>query len=83
MKPLYTKGDRTDIYPILDLSINYIHIKDFGKSYIYKTIPTHQPKYILATKLNGFRNNSWTVIASYKLINEILLALNKFEYFVT
>jgi len=31
---------------------------------------------ILATKKYGFRNNSLTVKASFKLINEILLALN-------
>jgi len=30
IKPLYRKGDRTDIYPILDLSLNYIHIKGYG-----------------------------------------------------
>jgi len=31
---------------------------------------------MLANKQNGFRNNSSTEKASFKLINEILLALN-------
>jgi len=43
---------------------------------IYTRLYQHKQNNILATKQYGFRNNPWTEKSSYKLINEILLALN-------
>jgi hypothetical protein len=43
-KPLYKKGERTKITNFRPISLLYNLFKCSGKSYIYKIIPTHQPK---------------------------------------
>jgi len=72
IKPLYKIGDRMDITnfrPIYLLKIleKVIHTR------LYQHINQND---ILATEQYGFKNNPSTEIASFKLINEILLALN-------
>jgi hypothetical protein len=43
IKPLHKKGDRADVTNFRPL-FTYILFKDSGKKYIYKIVPTHQPK---------------------------------------
>ena len=76
IKPLHKKGDRTDIPNFRPISLLAYFSKILGKVIdprLYEHINQHN---ILATKQYGFRNNSSTEKAFFKLINEILLTLN-------
>jgi len=76
IKPLHKKGDRMDIKNFGPISLLTPFSKILGKV-IYTRLYQHiNQNNILANKKYGFRNNSSTEKASFKLINEILLALN-------
>jgi hypothetical protein len=75
MKSLYRKGDGTNITNFRPISLLTFFSKVIEKviyTRLYQNINQHK---ILATEQYSFRNNSSTEKASYKLINEILLAL--------
>jgi len=76
IEPLHKKGERTDITnfrpPALLTSFSKI-LEKFIYARLYEHINQNN---ILATEQYGFRNNASTEKASFKLINEILLALN-------
>jgi len=76
IKPLHKIGDRMDITNFRPLSLLTSFSKILEKV-IYTRLYQHiNQNNILATEQYGFRNNSSTEKASFKLINEILLALN-------
>ena len=66
--------DITDFRPV---SLLTSFSKILEKGYLYTRLYQHvNQNNILANEQYGFRNNSLTEKASFKLINEILLALN-------
>ena len=76
INPLHKKVDKTDIINFRPISLLTYFSKILEKV-LYTRLYQHiNQNNILATKQYGFRNNSSTEKASFKLINEILLALN-------
>jgi len=76
IKPLHKKGDGTDITNFITISLLTSFSKIMEKV-IYTRLYQHiNQNNILATEQYVFRNNTSTEKASFKLINEILLALN-------
>jgi hypothetical protein len=75
-KPLFKMGDRSSIFNRRPISI----LSSFSKvieKVVYNQLQEHLKKYsILAEELCGFRRDSSTSKAIYKLINEFLRALN-------
>jgi hypothetical protein len=76
IKPFYKEGDRTNITNFRPVSL----LTSFSKV-LEKVIYTRLYQHIiqndtLATEQYGFRNNTSTEKAFYKLINGILVALN-------
>jgi F0F1-type ATP synthase alpha subunit len=73
--PLFKKGKKTTASNYRPISI----LSSFSKvleKVMYKQLQDHLEKYnILAQEQFGFRSNSTTNTAIYKLINEILNAL--------
>jgi hypothetical protein len=75
IKPLHKKGGRKAISNFSPISLITFFSKTLRKA-IYTKLYQHINKNnILAKENYGFRNNSSTEKASFKLINEILLAL--------
>jgi hypothetical protein len=76
VKPLFKKGDRSNISNYRPISL----LSSFGKvieKIMYNQLHEHFKKYrILAEEQFGFREDSSTSKAIYKLINESLQALN-------
>ena len=76
IKPLYKKGDKMDITNYRPISLLPSFSKIFEKV-IFRRLTQHfDGNEILANEQFGFRSNSSTDLASYNLINEILMALN-------
>jgi hypothetical protein len=77
VKPSHKKGNRTDISNFRPITLLASFSKILEKGYIWDCMYQHiNWNNILATEQYGFRNNSSTEKAFFKLINEILLALN-------
>jgi F0F1-type ATP synthase alpha subunit len=76
VKPLFKKGDKSKVSNYRPIST----LSSFSKvleKVMYKQLQDHLNKYsILAQEQFGFRSDSTTNKAIYKLINEILNALN-------
>jgi hypothetical protein len=76
VKPLYKKGDRTNISNLRPISLLASFSKIF-QNVIHSKLYRHtQHNNILANDQYGFRRNSSTEKASYKLIHDILSALS-------
>jgi hypothetical protein len=73
-KAIVKKGDRTNISNYRPISLLTSSSKIFEKVILYHHI--NQIIYVLVNKQYGFRNSSSMEKASFKLINDILLALN-------
>ena len=77
VKPLFKKGDKNNISNYRPISSLSSFSKVFEKV-MYNQLQEHLKKFnILAEEESGFRKDSSKNKAIYKLINEILLALNK------
>ena len=76
IKPLHKKGDRTDITNFRPVSLLTSYSKILEKVIYIRFYQHIKQNNILATEEFGFRNNSSTEKALFKLINKILLALN-------
>ncbi|MCL1934791.1 MAG: reverse transcriptase domain-containing protein [Defluviitaleaceae bacterium] len=76
IKPLHKKGGRTAITNFRPISLITFFSKILRKVIYTKLYQYINKNNILAKEKYGFRNNSSTEKASFKLINEILLALN-------
>jgi hypothetical protein len=75
MKPLHKKGEKSNISNYRPISLLTSFSKIFEK--IIFTRPHHlSDNHILAREQFGFRNESSTDSASFKLINDILTPLN-------
>jgi len=76
VKPLFKKGDKTKLLNYRPISI----LSSFSKvleNVMYKQLQDHSNKHtILAQEQFGFRSDSTTNKAIYKLFNETLNALN-------
>ena len=76
VKPLFKKGDKTKLLNYKAISI----LSSFSKvleKVLYKQLQDHLNKHsILAQEESGFRSDSTTNKAIYKLTNETLNALN-------
>jgi len=76
INPIFKKVNKTEMLNYRPVSLLTSFSKVFGKV-IYKRLHYHiKHNNILAKERYGSRNNSSTEIASYKLINNILKALN-------
>jgi hypothetical protein len=76
VKPLFKKGDRSNIsnYRPISLLSSFAKVIEIN---IYNQLQEHLKKYrILAEEQFGFREDSSTSKAIYKLINESLQAVN-------
>jgi hypothetical protein len=75
-KPAFKNADKLNISNYRPISILTASSKVF-KKVIYARLYQHlSQNKILLNEQSGFRNNSSTELASFKLINEILLAVN-------
>jgi len=76
IKPLYRKGEMTNIsiYRSISLLISFLNI--FEKIIFTRLIHHLDYNHILADEQFGFRTKSSTDLASYKLINVVLTSLN-------
>jgi len=76
VKPSFKKGDKNNISDYRPISLLSSFSKVFEKA-MYNQLQEHLNKFsILAEEHFGFRNDSSTNKAIYKLISETLLALN-------
>ena len=76
IKPIYKKGDKTQIANYRPISLLPVFSKIFEKV-LYKRLYNHlSSNNILAKEQFGFRCNTSTEMAIYTLINSILLSLN-------
>jgi hypothetical protein len=76
VKPLFKKGDNRDIRNYRPISLPTSFSKIFEKM-IYMRLSKHVIyNAILSSELYGFRSNSSTEKAMFKLLNYILHALN-------
>ena len=76
IKPIYKKGDKTQISNYRPISILPVFSKIFEKV-LYKRLYNHLSlNNILAKEQFGFRCNTSTEMAIYTLINNILSSLN-------
>jgi len=76
VKPLFKKGDKNNISNYRPISLLSSFSKVFEKA-MYNQLQEHLNKFnILAEEQFGFRKDSSTNKAIYKLISETLLALN-------
>jgi hypothetical protein len=75
IEPFFKKGDRTNISDCRPISVLVAFSKIFEK-FIYSRLYHINQNNILVNEQYGFRNSS-TEKASFKLINDILLTLNK------
>jgi len=76
MKPIYKKGDKTQITNYRPISLLPVLSKIFEKV-LYKRLYNHlSSNNILVKEQFGFRCNTSTEMAIYALINNILLSLN-------
>jgi len=76
IKPLYKKGERTDITNYRPISLLPSFSKIFEKIIFRRLIQHFDCNETLANELFGFRRKSSTELASFNLINDILMALN-------
>jgi len=74
--PIHKKGNRIDITNFRPISLLTSFSKILEKVIFARLYQHIDQNNILATEQFGFRNNSSTEKASFKLINEVLLALN-------
>jgi len=75
VKPLFKKGDKNDMSNYRPISLLSSFSKVFEKA-MYNQLQEHLNKFnILAEEQFGFKKDSSTNKAIYKLINETLLAL--------
>jgi len=76
IKPIYKKGDKTQITNYRPISLLPVFSKIFEKV-LYKRLYNHlSSNNILVKEQFGFRCNTSTGLAIYTLINNILLSLN-------
>jgi hypothetical protein len=75
IKPLYKKGDLANISSYRPISLLTSFSKIFEKITYNKLIRHLNYNHILADEQFGFRTNSSMDLASYKLINDILMSL--------
>jgi hypothetical protein len=76
IKPIYKKGDKTQITNYKPISLHPVFSKIFEKV-LYKRLYYHlSPNNILVKEQVGFRCNTSTEMAIYTLINIILSSLN-------
>jgi len=76
VKPLHKKGDRLNVSNYRPISLLSSFSKVFEKV-MYNQLQDHLMKFnILAKEQFGFRINSSTYKAIYKVTNEALMALN-------
>jgi hypothetical protein len=76
IKPLYKKGDLANISNYRPTSLLTSFSKMFGKIIYTRLIHHLNYNHILADEQFGFRTDSPTDLASYKLINDTLKSLN-------
>jgi hypothetical protein len=80
VKPLYKKGDKTELSNYRPISLLPTFSKIIEKT-IYKRLYFHLNKNnILVTEQFGFREKLSTEMATYTLLNNILLLLDKKNY---
>jgi len=72
---VYKIGNSNNISNFRSISVLNIIFKNLRKGLIFKPLSTHTHN-ILANGQYGFRHNSLTENASYKVTDDILLALN-------
>ena len=75
VKPLFKKGDKSNISNYRPISILSSFTKVLEKV-MYNHLQEHLNKYSVLAEQLGFRTDSTTNKATYKLINETLKALN-------
>jgi len=76
IKPLYKKGERMDITNYRPISLLPSFLEIFEKIIFRRLYQHFDCNKFLANEQFGFRSKSSTDLASYNLINEILMALN-------
>jgi hypothetical protein len=76
LKPLFKKGDKKDIKNYRPISLLTSFSKIFGKLIYIRLSKNIKNNDILFIDQYGFRSNSSTEKAMFKLLNDILLALN-------
>jgi hypothetical protein len=76
IKPLYKKGEIANIYNCRPISLLTSFSKILEKIVFTRLIHHLNYNHILADEQFGFRAKSYTDLASYKLINDILMSLN-------
>jgi hypothetical protein len=79
VKPLFKKGDKKDIQNYRPISLLTSFSKIFEKL-IYVRLSEHIKNDILIIDQYGFRSSSSTEKSLFKLLNDILLALNNKAY---
>jgi hypothetical protein len=80
VKPLFKKGDKKDIKNYRPISLLTYFSKIFEKVIFIRLSKHVKNNYILFIDQYGFRSNSSTEKAMFKLLNDILLALNNKAY---
>jgi hypothetical protein len=76
INPIFKKGNKAEISNYRPISL-LTYLSEVFEKFIYKRLSYHvNSNNILPKEQYGFRNNSSTEIASFNLINNILIALN-------
>ena len=74
--PLFKKGDKTEMSDYRPVSLLTSFSKIFEKVIYNRLLQHTKENNIIVTDQYGFKNNSWTELAVFKLTNQILSHIN-------